>query len=404
MKKIILLGACALCTLGALAQQSVLKEADRAMKNKATLAKVVEIVKPAFTNPETQNLAQTYYIPGKAAFNEYDHLLGLKQFGKLPANGDKTMGTNLLQGYDYMMKALPLDSVPDAKGKIKTKYSKDIISVLAGHYTDFSNTAITLFNDLKDYKGAYRGFGIFLEMSDNPQLYKGIQVPGDTTLFEIAYNQALAAFQAEDLEAALKCFQNSKARGKTTKEIYDNIIYVATQLGDTTTIVETAKEAIPLYGAEDPNYIRYIINDLLSKKDYANAFKAINEAIVNDPDNVDYYLILGVIHENDGKRAEAKEAYKKALEVDSESALANFYFGKSLCEDAYEVNDKAPTNPAEIEAYFNTKIKPLFEQAAVYLEKSYKIDPENPDVLRYLENVYYNLKDEAKLEEVQRLK
>ena len=66
-------------------------------------------------------------------------------------------------------------------------------------------------------------------------------------------------------------------------------------------------------------------------------------------------------------------------------------------EDAYALNDKAPAGN-EYEQYYNEKIRPLFLEAAGYLEDAYAADPNNRDALKYLENVYYNLHDEKKLE------
>ncbi len=370
------------------------------MKDKASMAKVIDIVTPAFTNPETQNMAQTYYIPGKAAFNEYDNLFSLKAFNRLPEGGQATMGANLIKGFEFFSKALPLDSVPNEKGKIKTKYSKDIISTIAGHYNDYNNNAIALW-EIKDYQSAYKCWSIYLEMSYNPEKYKGINVPNDTLLSEITYNQALAAWQAKDSKGSLEAFIKAKERGYDKKQIYDFAISVANELGDTATILSLAYEALPKYGKEDPTYIRFIINDYLNKKDYTSARNAINEAITADPNNAEYYVVLGVIYENESNRAEAQKAYKKAIELNGESEFANFYYGKSLCDDAYEASDKSPSDTNQLTDYFNNSIKPLFEEAAIYLEKANQINPDNLDVLRYLENVYYNLKDEAKLQSVQ---
>ena len=108
MKKIsiLALGLAVCATAGA--QTSVLKEAEQAMKGGQEAAKVVNIITPAFSNAETQGLAQTYYIPGKASYNEYDKLLGLKQFGKTKEEDNAKMGKLLIQGYDMFMKALLL--------------------------------------------------------------------------------------------------------------------------------------------------------------------------------------------------------------------------------------------------------------------------------------------------------
>lgn len=400
MKKIIILSTAMLCGIGAFAQLNVLKDGERAMKAKEPMKKVVEIVTPAFTNPETSTLSQTWYIPGKAAFNEYDNLLGLEAFGKLPEDGKATMGANLLDGYDYMIKALSLDSVPDAKGKIKTKYSKDIINTLVGHYNDYNNNAVNLWN-LQDYNGAYKAWGIYLDMSEQPLKFKGINVPADTLLCEIAYNQALAAWQANDFQASLDCFIKSKNMGYNKKNIYDYAISVASQLQDTAAILSLAREALPLYGDQDPNYIGFIINDYLVRKDYDNALVAIKEAIAQNPNNAEYYSVLGIIYDTQEKRDEAKAAYKQAMNVDPDNAKANYFYGRALYQDAYDASDKGPSEANAIDAYFKTTVKPILEEAAIYLEKANQIDPENPDPLKLLENVYYSLNDEKKLEDVQ---
>ena len=400
MKKIILLGATIMCGLGAFAQANVLKDAERAMKAKEPMKKVVEIVTPAFTNPETQSMSQTWYIPGKAAFNQYDELLGLEAFGKLPEDGKVTMGQNLLDGYDYMMKALSLDSVPDAKGKIKTKYSKDIVNTLVGHYNDYNNNAINLWN-IQDYKGAYKSWDIYLSMSAQPEKYKGIQMPADTLLSEIAYNQALAAWQAQDPKASLECFIKSKNMGYNKKQVYDYAIAVASELGDSAALLSIANEAMPIYGDEDPTYLNFIINDYLIKQDYPNALKYINEAIAKNPTNADYYVVLGVIYETQGNAAAAKDAYNNALTADANNAKANYNFGRTLYNEAYTASDNGPSDASKINAYFESTVKPLLLESATYLEKAYQLDPENPDPLKLLETVYYSLNDEAKLNDVQ---
>lgn len=311
------------------------------------------------------------------------------------------MGKNLIQGYDYMMKALPLDSVVNPKGKIKTKYSKDIISTLVGHYNDFNNKAIKLY-ELQDYDGAYKSWGIYLDMSQNPVKFKGINVPGDTLLSEIAYNQALAAYQNKDLQSSLTSFNRSISLGYNKKHIFDYALSVANELADSAMMVQIAQQALPLYGSEDPTYIRFIINDFIVKKDNENALKAIDNAIASDPKNAEYYVIKGVIYDTQEKRAEAKAAYTEALTVNPDNSSANYYFGRALYNDAYDAQDKGPSDVTKMDAYFTANVRPILVESATYLERANELDPENPDPLKLLENVYYSLNDEAKLSDVQK--
>lgn len=402
MKKITILALGLAVCASAGAQTSVLKEAEQAMKGGKDAAAVMTIITPAFTNPETAQLAQTYYIPGKASFKDYDNLLGLKQFGKTKDGDDVKMGKLLIQGYDMYVKALPLDSVPNEKGKVKPKYSKDIVSTIAVHFTDFTNAGADLYN-AKDYDGAYRAWGIFNEIPQNPSFREKLtSVPADTILGEIAFNQALAAWQGNHLEDALKAFLFAKSKGYSKKQLYDYAIAVADGAKNSEALLALSEEAFGLYGDQDPMYLGQMVNYYLQNKNFDKAFEIINGAIAKDPNNAQYYNIQGVLYENVDKRPEAIAAYKKATELDPENANALYNYGRQLCESAYALNDAAPTSQREYEAYKAEKIVPLFQQAVDILEKAYTVNPDNTDVLKYLENVYYNLGDEAKLNDVRK--
>lgn len=396
MRKITIMGACIIAAFAANAQQSVVKDAERALKSGQSAEEVAKVIAPALTNPETAQQAQTWYIPGKAAFSQYDDLLGKKAFGKLPEGGEVLMGNLLLNGYDYFTKALPLDSLPNEKGKVKPKYSKEIHSTIAGHYTDYNNAAIA-FWEAKDYGKAYDAWELFCTI---PASFK-VNAPADSTMGEIRYNQALAAWQNENYEAALSSFMKAKDLGYKKKNLYDYAIAVASQAKNDDAVYDLAKEAQGLYGKEDPNYVGYMINRYLQNKEYDQAFSIIDEAIAADPNNAQYYVVKGILLSETDKKADAKDMFKKALAIDSYNSMALYQYGRALCEEAYALGEIAPTSPAESQKFFDEKIKPLFLEAADYLENAYNVDNNNTDALRYLENVYYNLQDEAKLQDVQ---
>lgn len=401
MKKLPILSVCLLAALGAVAQENVLKDAERAMKGGSSFDEVVTLVTPAFTNAETQDKAQTYYIPGKTAYNEYDNLLGLKAFNKLPEGGEAIMVRDLLEGYKHFMKALPLDSVADAKGKIKTKYSKDIVNVISGHYTDYNNAAIAAWG-LKDYRGAYDAWEVYVTLPENPAFAGKLALQPDTIMAEVMYNQALAAWQFDDLKLALNAFMKARKAGYQKKNLYDYAIAVAYTSKDNDALIELATEAHQLYGKEDTQYIGQIINYYLQKRDFDKCFSLINDAIATDPENAQYFVVRGVLNDQVNKYEEAKADFKKAIELNPENDQAQYNYGRELCEEAYRVSDTAPTSPAESAKFFEEKVKPLFVEAAEYLEKAVSINPDNVDALKYLENVYYNLNDEQKLADVQK--
>ena len=391
-------------TLALPAQMQVLKDAERAMKDGVSPDEVVSIITPAFTNPETEKLAKTYYIPGKAMFDAYDQLYGFKQFGKLPEGGDMMMSVSLVSGYGFYMQALPLDSLPNEKGKVKPKYSKEIINTIGGHYMDYNTAAITFWEG-RDYAGAYAAWDIFLSLGENPTFAKALNTEvNDTVIGEIYYNQALAAWQADQLQNALKAFEKAKAKGYNKKQLYDYAIAVASNLEDYETLYKYSEEALPLYGKEDPMYLGQIINYYMRNNEFDRAYAAIDQAIAAEPNNAQYYLAKGVLYDNQTKLAEAKTMFAKAVELDGDNSQALYNYGRILCEEAYDLSDKAPADINENVKYYNEQIKPLFEAAIPYLEKAFELDSENRNALNYLENVYYNLQDEKNLKRIEEIK
>lgn len=407
MKKHLVLAAAALAFgfSAAYAQVSVLKEAERAQKGGKSPAEVVTIITPAFTDSETSGLAQTYFIPGSAYFNEFDDLFKRKALNMLPEGGENTMGKDLLAGYDYYMKALPLDTVVDEKGKVKTKYSKDIVKTIANHVNDFSEAGVGFYNT-QDYADAYKALGIFVDINENP-LYAGkIMALPDSLVGLRAYYQGLCAYYTEDLAGALAAFEHAKNKDYKKKPVYEAGVSVATMLNNQDAVVKWAKEAHELFGEDDPQFIGFIIDSYIKDNDYDKALSTIDEAISLDPNNSQYYYVKGVILSNQDKRDEAKGLFKKAIELDPNNARALHQYGVSLALEAGAISDSAPATMtvAETEKQYNEVLKPLYTEAAEYLEKAWDLDNTNTSVLNALEIVYYQLRDENMVKDVQKRK
>lgn len=428
MKKIALLAAACLVAAGASAQMNVVKDAERAMKNKASLNDVVKIITPAFSNPETQGMAQTYYIPGKTAFDNFDNLLVQRQLGQLDQNGINTMSNDLIEGYNYFMKAFPLDSVPDAKGKVKPKYSKDMVSVLVGHYLDYNNAAVDFWG-AQNFQGAYDAWTILLEMPNNPAIAKALPADrqfADSTLSELAFNRGLAAWQVEKLDDALKAFKQAKSMGYNKKQLYDYAIAVASQAQNGDEVVAWANEALPMYGKEDDSYIRQIINSQLEAGDYEKAKSSINAAIAADPSNSQYQWVLGIIYnyrkdelrraiagekdltaedprvkEIDQLHADTRTAFQKAIELNPQNAEAYSGLGMIIYEDAQVADAAAPVNAPQ--SYYDQNVIPLLKKAADCYEKAVTINPEDRNALIALKTIYYNLNDETNMNRVDQM-
>lgn len=402
MKKISILGLCLAAGLSAMAQQSVVKEAERAMKDGKSFNEVVTVMTPAFTNPETQNQAITWFIPGKAGFNQYNNLLGKRSLGQAGEDAPKIMSEALLGGYEYFMKALPLDSVPDAKGKIKPKYSKQIYNEIAGHMNDFSNAAVDFWNN-KNYKGAYDAWGIYLNLARDPRYAKMVPAVPDSTLCDMAFNQALAAWQAEDMPAALNSFRNARNLGYEKKQLYEYAVAVANASKDNAALLEFASAGNKLFGKEDTQFLNQIINYYLQTEKYAEALDYLSKGIAEDPNNAQYYALRGIIYDNQKESAKAHADYEKALQLDPANGLALFYMGRNIAAAAGAEQDSY--DKPDYEQYKKNNIDPKYRESINYLEQAYQADPNNrSEILKLLEILYYNLNDEAGLNSVKERK
>lgn len=400
MKKNLLLAAAVIMgSMAAQAQLQVVKDAERAQKGGESAAKVAEMIAPAFTNPETAQLAQTYYIPGKASFAEFDKLYGLKTLGQLKEGQDKIMADDLLRGYDFYMKALPLDETVDAKGKVKTKYTKEIVNTVAGHSNDYNEAALTYW-EAKDFEGAYNAWNVFLTIQETEPFKDKVKAQADTVIGEIYFNQALAAWQADQLQNALDAFAKAESKGYNKKSLYDYALAVSAGLKNEDAILEWAGKGNAIYGKEDPNFLGNMINVYLQRKEFDKALSMIDEAIATDPTNAQYYLVKGILFDNMDRNDDAKAMFEKAVQLDENNVAALTQLGAAICREAYNLSDHAPTNPAESQAYFDSTIRPVYLKAAEYFEKAWQLDNDNMDALRYLDNIYYNLNDGEKQKEI----
>ena len=246
------------------------------------------------------------------------------------------------------------------------------------------NAGADLYNS-KDYDGAYRAWAIFNEIPQNPTLREKLtNVPADTILGEIAFNQALAAWQGNHFEDALNAFLFAKSKGYSKKQLYDYAIAVADGAKNREAVLALSEEALGLYGDQDPMYLGQVVNYYLQSKDFDKAFEIINQAIAKNPDNSQYYNIQGVLYENVEKRPEAIAAYKKATELDPKNAQALYNYGRQLCEEAFALGDTAPTKQDEYTAYFNEKSNLSSCRLPIFSKRHTTSTPTTPTCLSIL--------------------
>lgn len=402
MKKFSFLGLCLVAAFSMSAQKSLLNEVKKTVESGSfNYADVCSKIESITTNPETASDAEAWFVAGNAAYAHYDALFLKMQMGQ--DIDKKEVGNAIIDGYNYMIKALPLDSVVNEKGKLKTKFSKKILKKIVENYSYYNNAGILLW-EAQDYAGAYKVWDIFVNLpADSRMVEAGLQASPDSVVSQIVYNQALASWQIENLDNALLAFDKAYKMGYNKKNLFDYAISVATLAKQPETACRYANLAYPLYGNEDPMYLQVIVNDLIEKKDYAKAGEMLKGLLASNPENGEYHDLYGVICENEGRTDDALASYKKAVELNGKSALARFHLGNLLYNKAYTIDNEASNRPQdEYDNIRKEQTEPLLREAAAQLEEAFNLDEQNMgDALKHLKNIYYILGDEVNLKRVE---
>lgn len=400
MKKISMLGLACLAVGSMSAQMQVVKDVEHQLKGDVTsYPKAIETLKGAFTNPESANQAQTWYVAGKGAFDFVNNAAAMQRVtGEM---NTPQAAQFVLDGFEYLQKALPLDSVADAKGKIKTKYSKDIIKQIVNNYGLTADAGQWFYNDARDYPKAAEAWTLLVNLPKDERFAKaGLKAQPDSIVGMYQFYTGCAYSLANNPEPALASFLDAIKLGYDKKDAYDYAITSATQMKDLAKAAEIAQAAYEIY--PENSYLGTMINNFLDKKEYDKASELLDPYIAKDPNNGQVYFLKGVILDQQDKAAEAKALYKKAIELDANNANALFQYAYKLCQeaDAIDQNEGANVSQSEYEKFCQEKTFPLYREAAQYLEKAYQINENMTDCLTLLRSIYYKVGDEANLERV----
>ena len=144
MKKVLTLALCMAAVGTMSAQKAVVDQASKLAGKNNQIGDARNLIKQAMENPETKNDVRTYYTAGKIEFGALDNATKTKMIKPDdPIASDQAMADEAINGYKYFVMALPLDSLPNEKGQIKPKYSKEMLGKISGHANDYFTAGAT---------------------------------------------------------------------------------------------------------------------------------------------------------------------------------------------------------------------------------------------------------------------
>lgn len=381
---------CLASGLVSVAQNDVVKDAEHILaKAKPDYAEALKTIKPALENEETAKNPQAWYIAGKAALGVWDKLWTELQVGT-DVNSDKKKNgaRTLTDAYRYFATALPLDSLPDAKGKVKPKYSKEIKKTLARYYRPFRNAGIFLY-DAGDLQGAFDAWEIYVNLPARLKLgQKDLKPDNNTDIGQILYYQALAAISSGDNAHAVDKFTSARRSGFSTKDLYLYAMEASRRMENDSLMIEFARYGNELYGREDVSFSLVLINDCLTNRDYEHARRLASEALaVTSDDKIksQLYDVLGVTAEQEGNVEEAFVQFQKSVVYDPDNAKCFFDLGRLIYNESLKIIESGDKEAEE------SKAIPGLKKAAEYFEKAYSLDPSMSQIPSTLYSLYYRL-------------
>lgn len=405
MKKFALVISLCIVASGAFAQKRAIKDAQSEIKvAKPNFEEARNTIKSALSNPETQNSAEAWYVAGLVENAEFTSQKEKLYDGEQPDNN--IMYPALDRVLPFLIKADSLDMLPDAKGKVKSKFRKDIKLIVLDNRPFYANAA-SYFYEKKNYQKAYENFKVYgdipkLAMFEG-DLIQSAPLAGDTLALTIRYYAALAAALIPNSEAAIEIFEEIKDMGYEEDDIYKQLASQYHQKQDTANYLRILESGINKF-PQDPYYILNLINVKVKQGETNQAHQYLLKAIEISPNDPQLYDALGVLYEENKEMDKAIENIKKALAIKPDYVDALTHLGRIYYN--FGVEKRNATIDIEDNKLFKSemeKVNASFKDAIPYFEKAYDLNPKDMDTISALRNIYYSLGMNAEYEKMDKI-
>ncbi|WP_435255275.1 tetratricopeptide repeat protein [Tenacibaculum sp. A30] len=396
-----------LMSLGAVAQKSELKEAEKAIKKQdftTALSTLKTIEGSLMMNGEDKYKSKFYFLKGKALAAQKDYKGAAESLNALFAMNE-------------------------------SKYGDEARPILNQMIQEVSNKAVDFYNNKKDYKNAAENFYLTYLLS-----------PVDTSF---AYNAAVSATQAKDYDKAIEYYRElqkigytgiekefvatDKASGKVesfgndkarrdlmvksggylkpdvrsseskTATIVKNVALILKEQGKTEEAIAAFKDA----RTSNPKDLNLILNEAQLYVEMGKMDKfgeLMSEAVALDPENPTLYYNLGVVNFNQGRMEDAKKYYEKTIELKPDHADAYMNLAVVILDQEKAIVEEMNKNLSNFKKYdeLAAKQKEVYKEAIPFLEKADSLN-RSIDTVKTLMNLYEVLEMSDKASEYREL-
>lgn len=403
MKRVLLTVALCVAASASFAQKKVVNEAQSIAKgSNADFGEARTLIKGALENPETKDDAKTWYVAGFIEDQQFNAERAKQILGQQP--NEPVMYEALYGILPYFQKAYELDQLPNEKGKVKPKYTKDIKSILSANHVYLFNGGAYYF-DKQEYKKAYDFFNQYVEISELP-MFAGTQTAEkDSTFMTVQFYAAAAASLAKDSRLAIAALERAKNTPYRQYDVYQYLCYEygeARTAHDSVMLEKTFEEGMQVF-PDSAFFLNNLINTYIYSNRNEKALEMLNVAIQKNPNDANLYNVMGRVYETGLKDyANAEKNFQIALEkdpnlTDALSNIGRIYYnqGVNKLSEANMINDSKKYQEELGMA------KDLFKKALPYYKKAHEAEPEKMDNMIALRGIYYNLNMGPELEAIE---
>lgn len=402
MKKILTLALC-FAAVGSMSAQKANVDAAKKLGGKPEkIADARQLLEAARQNPETAQDPLTYFTAGEVEFKAYD-ADNMKAQTVPGARVDSVeMGRELINGYHYMLQALPLDSVPNEKGQVKPKYAKKVAQTLSSHINDYFNSGAYFYNLKMFYPEAYEAFYIFGEIP-SLDVVKNTKTPVLVTpdFPPLAYfNAGIAAYGANEVEKAADAFRKARLSGSDDSNAYIYEIASLQNLAQRDSLKQAECEELiyqcalagnEKFGISQSLFLTNVINYLIGHNRGEEALAMLNSEIEKNPESGVLYGLRAYAYDR-AENSEASEAdYRRAAELPGTDAETLQFAARKLYRAGAEKLNAVEGNSPEAAAARAAIKADYFEKAKAICERALEEKPGDSQTLNVLDSINYAL-------------
>jgi len=399
MKKIILsLLIVTSFTMSFAQKANVSKAKNKALMDTPDFPGAREAIQAALKDSTTKNDANTWYVAGLVDSKEND-LLYVKAIARLPLD-TIAKGKAIMNSYGYLIVADSLDQLPDAKGKVKPRFRKQIKEIIKDFYVKNENMISwgAYLYEKEKYDETVKVFEVYLGIPNLPLMAKEIQI--DSTYKKIKYFTGVAYSKAKQHQKSIAIFQEMKNDSYRTNDVYQLLSDEYNGIKDSVNYVKTLKEGLDKFPSE-VWFLQNIINYYIRANKIQDALTYLNSAIQKEPNNFQYQLVKGQLYLTLENYDDAITTLKKAIELDPTKPEAYSEMGRAYYNNAVKMSKEA-NKIKDINLYKaeDKKIDLVYREAIPFYKKAIELNPQEVEYKLPLKQLYYRLQMDAEYEAI----